>query len=79
MDFTRFAIISKWNIQITQNKNPVEANYIAYHIIGNLFKTDTQLSQKKNVPSMMHFYWHKLYLQGAAPRSVFSVFKYDKK
>ena len=34
-DFTRFAIISKPNIQITQNKNPVEANYIAYHIIVN--------------------------------------------
>ena len=46
-DFTRFAIISKPNIQITQNKNPVEANYIAYHIIGNFFKTDIQLSQKK--------------------------------
>ena len=46
-DFTRFAIISKPNIQITQNKNPVEANYIAYHIIVNFFKTDIQLSQKK--------------------------------
>ena len=46
-DFTRFAIISKPNIQITQNKNPVEAYYIAYHIIVNFFKTDTQLSQKK--------------------------------
>ena len=34
-DFTRFAIISKPKIQITQNKNPVEANYIAYHIIVN--------------------------------------------
>ena len=32
-DFTRFAIISKPKIQITQNKNPVEANYIAYRII----------------------------------------------
>ena len=41
-DFTRFAIISKPNIQITQNKNPVEANYIV-----NFFKTDIQLSQKK--------------------------------
>ena len=37
-DFTRFAIISKLNIQITQNKNPVEANYIAYHIICKLFQ-----------------------------------------
>ena len=46
-DFTRFAIISKPNIQITQNKNLVEANYIAYHIIVNFFKTDIQLSQKK--------------------------------
>ena len=46
-DFTRFAIISKPNIQITQNKNPVEAIYIAYHIIVNFFKTDIQLSQKK--------------------------------
>ena len=46
-DFTRFAIISKPNIQITQNKNPVEANYIAYHTIVNFFKTDIQLSQKK--------------------------------
>ena len=46
-DFTRFAIISKPNIQITQNKNPVEANYIAYHIIVNFFKTGIQLSQKK--------------------------------
>ena len=46
-DFTRFAIISKPNIQVTQNKNPVEANYIAHHIIVNFFKTDIQLSQKK--------------------------------
>ena len=46
-DFTRLAIISKPNIQITQNKNPVEANYIAYHIIVNFFKTDIQHSQKK--------------------------------
>ena len=46
-DFTRFAIISKPNIQITQNKNPVEANYIAYHITVNFFKTDIKLSQKK--------------------------------
>ena len=37
-DFTRFAIISKPNIQITQNKNHVEANYIAYHISVNFFK-----------------------------------------
>ena len=59
-DFTRFAIISKPNIQITQDKNPVEANYIAYHIIVNFFKTDIQLSQK-NAPLMMHFYWHTLY------------------
>ena len=46
-DFTRFAIISKANIQITQNKNPVEANYIAYHIIVNFFKINIQLFQKK--------------------------------
>ena len=46
-DFTRFAIISKPNIQVTQNKNPVEANYIAYHVIVNFFKTDIQLFQKK--------------------------------
>ena len=46
-DFTRFAIISKPKIQITQNKNHVEANYIAYHIIVNFYKTDIQLSQKK--------------------------------
>ena len=46
-NFTRFAITYKPNIQITQNKNPVEANYIAYHIIVNFFKTDIQLSQKK--------------------------------
>ena len=49
-DFTRFAVISKPNIQITQNKNPAEANYhdyIAYNIIVNFFKTDVQLSQKK--------------------------------
>ena len=45
-DFKEFAIISKPNIQITQNKNPVEANYIAYHIIVNVFKTDIQFSQK---------------------------------
>ena len=47
MDFTRSAIISKLKIQITQNKNPVEANYITYHIIVNFYKTDIQLSQKK--------------------------------
>ena len=46
-DFTRFAIISQPKIQITQNKNPVEAKYIAYHIIVNFYKTDIQLSQKK--------------------------------
>ena len=46
-DFTRFAIIPNLNIQITQNKNPVEANYIAYHVIVFFFKTDIQLSQKK--------------------------------
>ena len=46
-DFTRFAVISKPKIQITQNKNPVEANYIAYHIIINFYKTDVHLSQKK--------------------------------
>ena len=45
--FTRFAIISKPNIQIKQNKNPVEANYIAYHIIVKFFRTGIQLSQKK--------------------------------
>ena len=54
-DFTRFAIISKPNIQITQNKNPVEANYIAYHIIVNF--------PEKNALLMMHFYWHTLYLR----------------
>ena len=32
---------------MTQNKNPVEANHVAYHIIVNFFKTDIQLSQKK--------------------------------
>ena len=63
-DFTRFAIISKPNIQITQNKNPVEANYIAYHIIVNFFKTDIQLSQKKNAPLMMHAVYCG-YAQGA--------------
>ena len=46
-DFTRYAIISKPKIQITQNKNPVEANCFAYHIIVNFYKTDIQLSQKK--------------------------------
>ena len=46
-DFTRFAIFSEPNIQITQNKNPVEATYIAYYIVVNFFKTDIQLSQKK--------------------------------
>ena len=46
-DFTRFAIIPNLNIQITQNKNPVEANYIAYHVIVIFFKSDIQLSQKK--------------------------------
>ena len=46
-DFTRFAIISQPKVQITQNKNPVEANYIAYHIIVNFYKTDIQISQKK--------------------------------
>ena len=55
-DFTRFALISKPKIQITQNKNPVEANYIAYHIIVNFYKTEIQLSQKKNTLLMMHFY-----------------------
>ena len=61
-DFTRFAIISKPKIQVIQNKNPVEANYIAYHIIVNFYKTDNQLSQKKKkkAPLMMHFYWHTL-------------------
>ena len=62
-DFTRFAIISKPKIQITQNKHPVEANYIAYHIIVNFYKNDIQLSQKKNnALLMMHFYWHMLYI-----------------
>ena len=46
-NFTRFAIISKPKIQITQNKNPVEANDIAYHNIVKFYKTDVQLSQKK--------------------------------
>ena len=46
-DLTRFAIISKPMIQITQNKISVEANYIAFHIIVNFYKTDIQLSQKK--------------------------------
>ena len=46
-DFTRFAIISKPNIQIKQNKNPVEANYIAYHIIVNLFKINIQFFSEK--------------------------------
>ena len=46
-DFTRFAIISQPKVQITQNNNLVEANYIAYHIIVNFYKTDIQLSQKK--------------------------------
>ena len=45
-DFTRFAIISKPKFQITQNKNPVEANYITYHIIVKFYKTDIPLSQK---------------------------------
>ena len=31
-DFTKFAISFKPKIQITQNKNPAEANFIAYHI-----------------------------------------------
>ena len=55
-DFTRFAIISKPDIQITQNKNTVEANYIAYHIIVNFFKINRQVFQKKNALLMMHFY-----------------------
>ena len=46
-DFTRFAIISKPKIKITQNKNPVEANYIAYHNTVNFYKTDIKFSQKK--------------------------------
>ena len=46
-DITRFAIISKPKIQITHNKNHVEANYIAYHIIVNFYETNIQLSQKK--------------------------------
>ena len=33
--------------QITQNKNPVEPNHIAYHIIVNFYKIDIQLSQNK--------------------------------
>ena len=49
-----------------QNKNPVEANYIAYHIIVNFYKTDLQLSQKKKMaPLMMHFYWHTLYVSNS--------------
>ena len=66
-DFTRIAIISQPKVQITQNKNPVEANYIAYHIIVNFYKIDIQLSQKKNVLIMMHFYWHTLYKEGKYP------------
>ena len=46
-DITRFAIISKPKIQITENKNYVEANYIAYHIIVNFHETNVQISQKK--------------------------------
>ena len=46
-DITRFVIISKPKIQITQNKNHVEANYIAYRIIVNFYKTNIQLSHKK--------------------------------
>ena len=46
-DLTRFAIFLKPKIQITQNKNPVEANYIAHNIILNFYKSDIQLSQKK--------------------------------
>ena len=56
-----YKICHNQKIQITQNKNPVEANHIAYHIIVNFYKTDIQLSQKKNAPLMMHFYWHTLY------------------
>ena len=48
-DFTRFAIISEPNIQITQNKNPVDANYIAYHIVVSFFKINIQLFQKKMI------------------------------
>ena len=48
-DFTRFAITSKPKIQNIQNKNPVEANYIAYDVIVNFYKTDIQLSQKKKM------------------------------
>ena len=54
-DFTRFAIISKPNIQITQNKNPVEGNYIAYDIIVT-FTELTYSFLRKNVLLMMHFY-----------------------
>ena len=46
-DLTRFAIISQPKVQITQNKNPVEANYITYHIIVNFYKIDIRLSQKQ--------------------------------
>ena len=56
-DFTRFVIISKPKIQMTQNKNPAEAN--AYHIIVNFYKTDLELSHKKKKkknPLMMHCY-----------------------
>ena len=59
-DFTRFAIISKPNIQIIQNKNPVEANYITYHIIVNFFQNWQTAFPEKNAPLMMHFYWHTL-------------------
>ena len=46
-DFTRFAIISKPKIQITQNKNPMETNYITYHIIVNFLQNwHTAFSEK---------------------------------
>ena len=46
-DIARFAIISKPKIQITQNKNHMEDNYIAKHIVVNLYETNIQLSQTK--------------------------------
>ena len=49
-DFKGLAIIFKPKIQFIQNKNPVEANYIAYHIIVNFYKTDISFLRKKNAP-----------------------------
>ena len=62
-DYTRFAIISEPKIQITQNKNPVEANYIAHHIIVNFLQNWHTAFSEKMLPLMMHFYWHTLYIR----------------